>query len=531
MRTLKENIHQFKVKFSWQDIPQTFRDAIDFTRRLGLNYIWIDSLCIVQDDPLDWQREAAQMASIYQHAYATLTASKAIDSSRGLYTSYLDPPLPTQRLSLIDDVDNSDLELHAISDLEHVGDGASPSFPIKSRAWVYQERLLSARVIHFAGSEVNWECRSARICECQRDLATSFLPEKPQFAYSVAEVNKEHHSSNDIDDLSKSPYYSEMIRSRRWTKSADTWRQIVQTYCHLKLTYPKDKFPALSGIAKVWNPQYETQYLAGLWRESLHLDLLWLVYQPEKRAEPWRAPTWSWASLEYGRLELIRFDSDTKARNSGKGSWLGASVIGSEDCAGVAEVLEAVCVPAGIDSSAELSSAHLSLSTFVLPGYLVSRPSIYPGNIDLIVGDLRIPSGHTYTRGLHLDADIPDISSNAISAIPVQVIRITDFGVKGCKCPEMACLVVRQKELTTPLGEVQYERICYVRFMDIKYSRGLPSFEKEQLDNSPSMEGWLASYEKETETIKKERSSSDDSDLIWLRRRFEKAGRQTIKLV
>ncbi|KAK2755793.1 het domain-containing protein [Colletotrichum kahawae] len=371
VRTLKDNFSQFKCGIPWSTLPRTFQDAIDFARRLGLQYIWIDSLCIIQDDPLDWQKEAAQMANIYQHAYVTLAASKATDSSRGLYTSSSDPKYQAQQLSLVNDVDDTDFPLQVCSDLIHI-DGFFDFFPISRRAWVYQERLLSARVVHFAGAEVNWECNSARNCECgQISAGASVLPDKIHFAGSLAELNGKFkgkdrelaEAASDSSDMK--PDYSKfsisLLQSPQWGQSVKAWRQAVKQYAQLNLTFSKDRFPALAGIAKMWNPQYQDQYFAGLWRDSIHLDLLWLVYKPGRRPDECRAPTWSWASLEHEHQEFLRFDSDADCLNSGKG-------------------------------------------------------------------------------------------------MPVQIIRITDFGLQTGKCPEMACLVIREKG-SAMAGEVEYERV------------------------------------------------------------------------
>ncbi|KAK1655008.1 heterokaryon incompatibility protein-domain-containing protein [Colletotrichum phormii] len=223
LRTLKKNLSQFTEEIQWSALPPTFRDAIDFTRRLGLKYIWIDSLCIIQDDPLDWQREAAKMADIYQNAFITLAASKAVDSSRGLYTSSLDPKHQAQALSLVNDVDDSKVMLHAYSELLHI-DSFWSYFPITKRAWVFQERLLSGRVVHFAGSEVNWECRSKMMCECGEISTSTSLPEKIQFSGSLAELSGQYSSiaeeqspsaqgNGQNDDLDYSKFTPALLRS------------------------------------------------------------------------------------------------------------------------------------------------------------------------------------------------------------------------------------------------------------------------------------------------------------------------------
>lgn len=70
-----------QIRIPWAELPNTFQDAITVTRMLGLKYIWIDSLCIVQDDAQDWEREAAKMAIIFEAAYVTIAATAASNGS------------------------------------------------------------------------------------------------------------------------------------------------------------------------------------------------------------------------------------------------------------------------------------------------------------------------------------------------------------------------------------------------------------------------------------------------------------------
>lgn len=73
----KENADPLKSCVPWAKLPNTFQDAIAVTRMLGLRYIWIDSLCIIQNDAQDWEREAAKMALIFESAYLTIAATAA----------------------------------------------------------------------------------------------------------------------------------------------------------------------------------------------------------------------------------------------------------------------------------------------------------------------------------------------------------------------------------------------------------------------------------------------------------------------
>lgn len=87
IRTTTTNIEDHKKSIPWQFLPQTFQDAIDLTRFLSIRYLWIDSLCIIQDDRDDWAKESAAMASVYGNSYLTISATAAANCSKGLYAS------------------------------------------------------------------------------------------------------------------------------------------------------------------------------------------------------------------------------------------------------------------------------------------------------------------------------------------------------------------------------------------------------------------------------------------------------------
>ncbi|KAH8881797.1 HET-domain-containing protein, partial [Thozetella sp. PMI_491] len=232
--TTKDTVHHYSsgAGIPIDSIPQTFRDAIDFSRRLGIEFIWIDSLCIIQDDLQDWEEQASQMASIYKEAHLTLCATSAPDSSWGCYSSCTQNMKP---FSLF------------------IGGNASTAtlpfyrndFPLLTRAWCYQERLLSPRLLHFTRGELMWECAGASACEC---TSLEFL------VTSAGSL-----SLSQVHDIARH------------------WHDIVEEYVNLELTFHSDRLVALSGIAQEvlrLRPGGEV-YLAGLWRTTLLEDLRW----------------------------------------------------------------------------------------------------------------------------------------------------------------------------------------------------------------------------------------------------------------
>jgi hypothetical protein len=133
LRTTLETYDLFKVDIPWAHLPRTFQDAIDFVRRLDVAFLWIDSLCIVQDDSVDWQQQSANMASIYQNAYITLAATVSGDASGGCYTpEILRTNRPRAPLAILKYPDGKERHIFARLQLSH----AFLRFPLLQRGWV-----------------------------------------------------------------------------------------------------------------------------------------------------------------------------------------------------------------------------------------------------------------------------------------------------------------------------------------------------------------------------------------------------------
>ncbi|ERF72151.1 hypothetical protein EPUS_02942 [Endocarpon pusillum Z07020] len=224
----------------WTSIPRTFQDAIKFSLSLGIENIWIDSLCIIQDDPSDWQAQAAQMASIYQNSYITLAATASSDSQSGCFW-HSDASYEKAFQTEIGDFSVRKTLKH----WERLwASNSSLVFPLLSRAWVFQERLLPSRVLHFSHHELVWECMEFADCQC----GGYYVPSNP--------------------------------KSSDWTKE-ESWWLAVELYTSLHLTHQQDRLPAFFGFVSFYaqstGASIQKDYFAGLWRKSLHKDLLWRI--------------------------------------------------------------------------------------------------------------------------------------------------------------------------------------------------------------------------------------------------------------
>ncbi|RSL51534.1 hypothetical protein CEP54_011397 [Fusarium duplospermum] len=159
MVTTRDNLdNHLERGIELKDLPKTFRDAVEITRELKVRYLWIDALCIIQkeDDHEDWKRECGNMASIYRNSYLTIAPAWA-DSANGGCFSTPDPGIAIGPVMM-----RNVSHLHSIADPEQSAD-----WPLITRAWTYQERLLARRVIYFGRQEISWDCMEMQTCECR----------------------------------------------------------------------------------------------------------------------------------------------------------------------------------------------------------------------------------------------------------------------------------------------------------------------------------------------------------------------------
>src|SRR4051812_13298481 len=154
----KENFASFLDDIPSERLCKTFLDAIKVVKSLGFRYLWIDSLCIIQDDDYDWQQQSSIMSQIYGNALANIAASHASSGDEGLFSER--NPLITTR-HFINTIDNEVYELIDNMAYErHLSESR-----LSTRAWAFQERFLAPRTIHFTTEQIFCECREETICE------------------------------------------------------------------------------------------------------------------------------------------------------------------------------------------------------------------------------------------------------------------------------------------------------------------------------------------------------------------------------
>jgi hypothetical protein len=288
-KTTKSNLQSRYLNFNVMDLPQTFQDALAVTRSLGLSYLWIDSICIVQDDENDWAAEASRMASIYFEAWVVVAATQAGDSTSGFLRQRKEPLSIHVRKygSTIFEVNARQIGNYDCEMRPEFG-----RYPLFQRAWCLQERLLACRIIHFLPEEIYYECQAKQTGEGGALPAREFRRPTSPFRSLM--------QAQDVEGC-RGLYFGLM------------WACIVRDFSALGLTYKRDTLPALSGLARSIGHLNPGKYIAGIWEKDVSYQLGWRRDRshPEPRYKSTEGdaraqPTFSWITS----LGAVKFHDD-----------------------------------------------------------------------------------------------------------------------------------------------------------------------------------------------------------------------------
>jgi hypothetical protein len=296
--TTLDTVHKYKSFIPWNRLPLNFQHAMEITRKLGVRYIWIDSLCIIQKNTADWERESSKMVSIYRNSFLTIAVTQSPDSQGGCF-SKSKPDLCFRLMHPRgDNTVNTVLGVRTFRefDLITTQEKFRDQFPLFTRAWCFQERLLSRRVLQCNYREFTFDCSESSRCECSsRHLASHFKPRMPLLPTKAK-----------YDLLLKTGGRRIARVGKDERKPYSRWRSVVEAYSLLHMTNSSDALPALSGLAREMIEITKDTYIAGLWLSNIDNDLLWYGMEmsrnhPFYSPKPgWRAPSWSWASISSG---------------------------------------------------------------------------------------------------------------------------------------------------------------------------------------------------------------------------------------
>ncbi len=288
-------LDSFKSGIPWSDIPKTLQDAMTITHHLGLRYLWVDALSIIQDDDADWKMEAAKMATVYGNAYITISATSSNHCQGGIFS----PRSDSARHILVWPMELGQSPREADSLREggiYARRGWGSSLfgePLHRRAWTLQEHILSRRVIQYVEEELVWHCRTGRATESRPTLTKSPLLANGNMHH----VRPVHLPLRDTVDTATARHL------------LNFWAECVQNYSFRRLTRESDKLPAISGIIQAFQASGMGRCYAGLWEIDFLVGLTWASEPSIAHSEgEWkpshvrprhpRSPSWSWTSVD-----------------------------------------------------------------------------------------------------------------------------------------------------------------------------------------------------------------------------------------
>jgi hypothetical protein len=306
-------------------LPKTVQDAIYATVQLGIPYLWVDALCIIQDDEDDFSRELSTMAQVYRHATVTISAATATHCQQGFleprqkvlqihnasfHLPFFVPDQPRRKLtsrlatpfrSWERNVASYEIGQISLCPDPSLGHELTPitgyheQLPVLSRAWTLQESWLSSRVLEYGFGSLRWKCLTCEGVEGCTDNTLGFttalsddrkwfFPRRPDGAL--------------YEDVA-GPTTLEVLRRRAFDRDVTvSWKFLVQDYTGRHLTVSSDKLKALSAMASEFHRLSKYEYYAGLWDHNMRSQLLW-HHSSLERGLPteYRAPSWSWAAV------------------------------------------------------------------------------------------------------------------------------------------------------------------------------------------------------------------------------------------
>ncbi|CVL07044.1 related to tol protein [Fusarium proliferatum] len=358
-----------------ETLDPNFRDAVDITYKMGIKYLWIDSLCIMQRTQ-EWEEESGDMGLVYARAKVVISATASKNSEGGCYKPKDLFPYDcvlcsnwTSSLVVRSTVKYADL-------VQLFGEKVDCSF-LATRGWTFQERFLASRILHFCSGLMMFECNTLTTSECHREeeyprntqfsqngtLNAPTVPnpgrEPPKQLCRRTIVRRAGISTRPVTRPAKNTvkkrwyanpehklwankkrrYDAQMssirtnaarlsirgafsflwsFRGQDMKEKAEfhlRWYEMVTSYSVRNLTNDNDKMMAIAGVAYFIQQSTGFKYAAGLWEDTLAFNLLWVVDSGVKRRPSGRSvPSWSWASVD-GKIShrLKRVDPSSKS--------------------------------------------------------------------------------------------------------------------------------------------------------------------------------------------------------------------------
>ncbi|KAF1934610.1 HET-domain-containing protein [Clathrospora elynae] len=384
-KAVSTSMESLRSGFEAQSLPKTLRDAVRLTYEMGFEYIWIDSLCIQQDNFEDWSRESARMAQVYGDAAFTICADIAGSTNDGIFQAR--DNLQSHRFG-----PELSFCLQTISQQW----GEMPEHPLYSRGWAFQERILSSRNLHFLNDQIAWECNTTLYLEDSRG-----------------------RHSNPTDHFAKSIFtkFYHAKRFQEFNKQSEpdlfprigAWNAIAQEMSVRAFTFESDNLPAISGLASALQTPELGEYLAGVWSYNPFLSMAWFPRWAQSPSSNYISPSWSWVWTQH----QIVWHYDTWSEDKPRGPQEVADWKVWDSAFGP-QLLEHKMIYKGLDPKGELlEGSYLVMSGYCRTVYVVEVPgSDADRNFQEVAGSTGIPN----EKGIRVCMDMRIDNCDSVSS-------------------------------------------------------------------------------------------------------------------
>ncbi|KAK8868947.1 heterokaryon incompatibility protein-domain-containing protein [Apiospora arundinis] len=322
-QTLRKNIATHLTNIPISTLSNTCKDAVSVAHLLGYKYLWIDALCIIQDDEDDKGLEISRMGHIYRHADLTICAEGSPGAHAGLFPKTLPDPRELYPCQVKISAEAPDRTI--TRDLTVAGTRNGENY-LSRRGWTLQEEILTSRALVIGHGMASWRCTSGIAHET--DPVLKPLPLNPYSKDLEYDIPRSMGSSLNVARLRMwlyAPSAARQMASRRHPTAKYpaflAWYTLIENYSDRDLTVTTDTLPAVQGIASVLKSSLAASYRSGLWAEDLVRGLLWYVAGNDDRSVSSQSadsnlapkvPSWSWAAVGKVRVRFgaLRFVAD-----------------------------------------------------------------------------------------------------------------------------------------------------------------------------------------------------------------------------
>ncbi|ETS84621.1 hypothetical protein PFICI_02646 [Pestalotiopsis fici W106-1] len=398
---LNENIEALKENIDYAQLPQTFRDVVDVSRRLEVRYLWLDSICIIQNNNDDWASESTKMESVYSSSYVTIAVSSAASSLVGLPKQR--DKRPCVRIG----------DLYFAKDIDDFETDVQKAV-LNTRGWVFQEHALSRRCIHFTTSQIYWECGDGIHCETLAKLSNPY-----------AAFLGDAHFPNIAQEYFKG---GKILH----------FQGIFQMYSKLAFTKRTDRSLALQGLENRLAKTMKTKVKFGILENMLGRSLLWRAATPRSMEritfdQDRNVPSWSWmAYLGAIAYEDVPF-ADTEWCTENIRNPFGADrfvfardfelddseVVWhiSYDLADTVHTIAQKCVIIGKEKNNRETENRMHYVLIIQPS--IVREGCYErtGPVSVIFGGTRVGNRHLFMPGNGLEVFLDNLAAHSVTTI------------------------------------------------------------------------------------------------------------------